>query len=115
MLSFSVFPAGDRGCKKHLRSALHLQFDGTALVFGIISHHDAAGIGPRLAAEVLQVLDGQSRFFHHFPVNTLFQCFSRFEKTRHQSVEGAPEVAGMYQQNTVSFFINTMTAGEMRG
>ena len=78
-----------------------MQFDGTAFVFGRISHHDAARIRPGLAAEIFQVFDVQSGFFHHFAADAFFQSLAGFKKSGYKPVECSPEIAGMYQQDAV--------------
>ena len=82
---------------------IFLQFYLPAFVVGNETHHQSAGVGPGLVAEVGDVLYLQPRFFKNFPFYTFFQCLAGFEEACHQSVEGSSEVPGMHQQDFVSF------------
>ena len=93
-----------------------LKLDGAALVLSGIAYHNAAGIGPRLAPEVFQVLDGKPRFLHHFAPHTFFERFARLEKSRYQPLEGATEMRACTKSTSSSpRLMSTMMAGDMRG
>ena len=105
-------PAGDAEFLRYLRQAvfmvecaciqlLVLQMDIAARILRHVAHHDAAGIGPRLAGKIADVLDGKPRLFHHLAAHALFQRLARFEEACHQPTERAPEVARVHQQHLV--------------
>ena len=105
-LRYSAFVEFRAGClwnRRRQRLAHLPAVLSPAFVVGNETHHQSAGVGPGLVAEVGDVLYLQPRFFKNFPFYTFFQCLAGFEEACHQSVEGSSEVPGMHQQDFVSF------------
>ena len=75
-----------------------LQMDVSSIVFGSESHHQSAGIRPRLRSKVAEILDLDLRFLHHFAVYALFQCFGSFDKASHQTEVVLLEFVALYEQ-----------------
>ena len=76
------------------RKLLVLKLDFPAFVFGGETNHHPAWVGPWLATEVLQVLDADTGFFHHFAVHAFLECLSGFQESGYQSVVGSSEILG---------------------
>ena len=67
------------------------------------AHHQAAGVGPWLTAEILQIGDMQPCLFHHLAIDGFFQCLASLHETSNQSVVVVAEIVGMHQQYLVTF------------
>ena len=79
-----------------------LQFDFSAHIFGCETYHQTAGVGPGLAGEVTNVLNGDAHLLAYFAHHGFFERLARFNETSHQSEEIALEVVGMNQQHLVA-------------
>ena len=79
---------------------LHVQF--STVIVGMEAHHQSAGVGPGLRAEITYVLDADARLFHHLAPYGLLQRLPRFHETGYQPEEIAPEVAPTGQQHLLA-------------
>lgn len=79
-----------------------LQAERTVGVFGCETNHLSAGIGPRLVAEVADILYFQVCFLPYLAAHALFEGFACFEEAGYEAVEGSPKVAGTDEQHLVA-------------
>ena len=71
-------------------------------VVGCETYHDAARVGPRLAAEVAYIVDIHSYFLLHLSSHTLLQCLACLYKSCHEAVHlPSAEVERMNHQYLV--------------
>ena len=64
-----------------------LEGDVAAFIFGGEAQHELCGEGPALAAEVTDVLDGETCLFAHFAGDGLFEGLTCFDKTGNTGID----------------------------
>ena len=79
-----------------------LEMDFTTVVISRETHHEPARVGPRLTAEVTQVLDVKPRFLHHLTMHSLFERLARLHEPGYKTVEIRTEIIGVHQQYLVA-------------
>lgn len=80
-----------------------LEFQRSAGIFRHESHHESAGIRPRLTLDISEVFDGDVGFFHHFAMYAFLQCFPGFDKSGNESQIVALEFVALNQKNLLTF------------
>ena len=78
-----------------------LQSNLARSIIGIKTNHQPAGIRPGLTGKITDIADMQPGFFQHFARHTLFQCFTRLNKTGNKTVKRTFEIVGMHQKNLI--------------